>query len=39
MDIRDHNEIAIKLGIRMKEIDALISELPFIAKLALGENT
>ena len=38
-DIRDHNEIMIKLGQRLKEIDSLIEELPFLSKLGLGENT
>lgn len=38
IDIRDHNEVWQKLGLRLKEIDCLISELPFVTKLALGQE-
>ena len=38
VDIRDKNEINKSLGIRMKEIDSLINELPFLTKNSLGDS-
>ena len=38
VDIRDFNEITIKLGERSRELDSLISEIPTLARLALGDN-
>jgi platelet-activating factor acetylhydrolase len=38
MDMRDVNAIVTRLGIRVKEVDQLISEMNFITKGALGNN-
>ena len=38
MDIKDLNEIVAKLGVRIKDLDLVISELHFITKDSLGQN-
>ena len=36
--MRDQNAILLRLGMRIRELDGLISEITFITKGALGEK-
>jgi pimeloyl-ACP methyl ester carboxylesterase len=38
MDMRDLNGMLYRLGMRLRELDGLVSEITFITKEALGER-